>query len=76
MRKSKKEDIKRELILALMMLVLFVSILVTWTILGSIDEYTISLKSQKTENNWPAGGGTGMVSMGILSPEDIEGEDT
>ena len=74
MRKTKKEEVKRELILALMVLVLFVSLVVTWTILGAIDEYSSNLNSQKNENNWPEMGGTGMVTMKILPPEDIEGD--
>tara|TARA_Y100000310_G_C20602626_1_gene773853 strand:+ start:747 stop:977 length:231 start_codon:yes stop_codon:yes gene_type:complete len=76
MKEIKKEEVKRELIMALMVLVLFVSLVVTWTILGAIDEYSSNLNSQKTENNWPEMGGTGMVTMRILPQENIEGEDS
>ncbi len=76
MQKSKKEEVKRELVLAMMVLVIFVSLIVTWTILGAIDEYTTNVNSQSSQENWPKMGGSGMVTMTILPLENNEGDES
>ena len=76
MQKSKKEEVKRELVLAMMVLVIFVSLIVTWTILGAIDEYTTNVNSQRSQENWNELSGSGMVTMAILPPENNEGDES
>jgi hypothetical protein len=75
MGKDGKKDVKRELVLALMVMMIFLSLLVTWTILGSVDNYAArnALGGQSTGYNVPQG--TGRVALSINpSPEQNDGD--
>ena len=66
--KTKKTEVKRELIFALMIIVIFVALLVTWTVVGSVDE-RISAKDPVTESYGEEGG---EVELEIVpAPEEV-----
>jgi hypothetical protein len=78
MGRIKKEEVKRELILAILVMVIFVSLVVTWTILGAIDEYSTNLatgQSQKEVISVPGSGNIGVKILPIIG-EEIEGDDS
>jgi capsule polysaccharide export protein KpsE/RkpR len=70
---EKKKEVKRELILALMFLMIFVSLLVTWTILGAIDQYTSGSAVSERSPSYNVPQGTGRVALTIRPLEEIEG---
>ncbi len=80
MRQDEKRENRRKVILAVMLLVIFVCVVFTWTVVGAIDSYN----QQRTENtgniNAKVTGEavTGsMVSIEIMPPStnEKEGED-
>ncbi len=76
MGETEKKEVKRELILALMILVLFVSLIVTWTVLGAVDSYVAKTSEGKNipRTTGYAPEGTGRIALGIL-PHEKGGEE-
>ncbi len=76
MGRTKKEEVKRELILAILVMVIFVSLVVTWTILGAIDEYSTNLATGQSQKDLFLEPGSGNVGVEILPyiGEEIEGD--
>jgi hypothetical protein len=77
MGKEGKKDVKRELVLALMVMMIFISLLVTWTILGAVDGFgstnSNAVSQQGGEYKIPLG--TGRVALSIkLSPDQNNGD--
>ena len=69
-----KKEVKKEIILALMILMIFVSLIVTWTILGAVDDYAKKSNSfRQTQATGYAPQGTGRVALEILSADEDEG---
>lgn len=74
MGESVKKEVKREIILALMIFMIFVCLVVTWTILGAVDNYAVKQSSSRgTQATGYAPQGTGRVALQIL-PVPNEGE--
>jgi len=76
MGEAKKNEVKRELILAIMVLMIFVSLLATWTILGAVDTYTSGAAVSEGNSNYEVPEGTGRVALSIKPAENVEEGDS
>ena len=71
MVRAKKTVVKRELVFALLVLVIFISLLITWTVVSNVEEDTVTVDQEEEsyEDNTGA-----KVNIEILpNPETEEG---
>ena len=71
MVRAKKTVVKRELVFALLVLVIFISLLITWTVVRNVEEDTVTVDQEEEsyEDNTGA-----KVNIEILpNPETEEG---
>jgi heme/copper-type cytochrome/quinol oxidase subunit 2 len=73
MVETRKEEIKREIILALMVLTIFISLVVTWTVLGAVESYTQENSAPRASQVWNEESGNAMVALTILPDNSLEG---
>jgi len=75
MRKARGKDSGdgHAVVLALMVLMIFITLVVTWTILGAVDEFSGSRDIQQDYFPPATSGGTGLVALTILPPEEGSG---
>ena len=71
MVEPRKEEIKREILLALMILTIFISLVVTWTVLGAIESYTQENSAPRASQVWNKESGDAMVALTVLPSDSL-----